>query len=270
MYGVGEITMVSASGVPHSADGQPYLHPACMLTNIEVMRQWPMPVKHGAPMLPPMLALDQAGARCLLGDVAWVHNDFSPSPPQRHFIRHDWQGTVRRTGGYHYEQALATHQVNTALLGCVPPAVKLVQLGCGDGAFAKAYKQRNPVCNFIGIESHLLAAEQHAPTATMCLPRISKWPIPSATSTWPRPIAGYSTAHWKSCARHGMLRAIRASMAANATLLLAVRNSQHWSSQVRLNLATAATAKMACWHRTSCACSAVAACSNCCSRPASA
>jgi len=238
MYGVGEVSMVSSSGIPNSPDGQLYLHPACMLTNIEVVRQWPMPVKHGAPMLPPMLALHQAGASKLLGHVDWLRNDFSAAPPQRHFIRHDWQGTVRRTGGYHYEQALATHQVNQALLNCIPAqAVKLVQLGCGDGTLAKVYKQRNPVCNFIGIESHLLLAE----TARAHCDYVFAQDVEVADAQRDQYLAQADCwildgALEKLRAPWDVLRAIRASMAPNGTLLLAVRNSQHWSSQVRLNL----------------------------------
>jgi hypothetical protein len=30
-----------------------------MLVNVEVMRQWPLPIKHGAPLLPAMIALHQ-------------------------------------------------------------------------------------------------------------------------------------------------------------------------------------------------------------------
>ena len=43
-----------------------------------------------------------AGAGHLIGKVDWVHEDFAQEPA-RHFIKHDWQGTVIRTGGYHYD-----------------------------------------------------------------------------------------------------------------------------------------------------------------------
>jgi predicted O-linked N-acetylglucosamine transferase (SPINDLY family) len=238
MYGVGEITPVNADGQPHGEGSQPYLHPACMLTNIEVVRQWPLPVKHGAPMLPPMLALAQAGASGLLGHVDWVHNDFKDNPPQRVYLRHDWQGTVRRTGGYHYDKPSATQAINTALLGFVPAhAVKVVQLGCGDGAFAKAYKQRNPVCNYTGIEPGLLAAE----TARAHCDFVFQQDIEVPDAQRERHLAQADCwildgALERLRSPWDVLRAIRAGMAPHGTLVLAVRNAQHWSTQVRLNL----------------------------------
>jgi SAM-dependent methyltransferase len=215
----------------------PYLHPACMLTNIEVVRAWPLPVKHGAPMLPSMIALAKAGQSGLLRNVTWVNNDFSDNPAQRIFIRHDWQGTVRRTGGYHYDKP-STTQINSELLSFVPPAaVKVVQLGCGDGAFAKAYKQINTVCNYTGIERDAIAAEQARAHCDFVysqdfetadeqrdrqLAQANCWVLDGALERVRDPWA--------------VLAKIRSSMAADGTLVLSVRNIQHWSAQVRLNM----------------------------------
>ncbi|MYM95031.1 O-linked N-acetylglucosamine transferase family protein [Duganella vulcania] len=238
MYGVGNVTPVNADGQPHGAGSMPYLHPACMLTNIEVVRQWPLPVKHGAPMLPPMVAMAQAGqSDRLMRNIAWVNNDFSDQPAQRIFIRHDWQGTVRRTGGYHYDKPAATVQINQQLLDFAPAAVKVVQLGCGDGAFAKAYKQRHPLCNYTGIERDAIAAEQaraHCdfvysqdietadPQRERQVAQADLWVLDGALERVRDPLA--------------VLKAIRASMAPGGTLALSVRNLQHWSVQVRLNM----------------------------------
>jgi hypothetical protein len=232
------VTPVDANGQPHGEGSHPYLHPACMLTNIEVVRQWPLPVKHGAPMLPPMLAMAQAGASGLLGHVDWVHNDFKPNPPRRYFIRHDWQGTVRRTGGYHYDNPASGQSVNSALLDMVPSqAIKVVQLACGDGGFAKAYKQRNPICSFIGIEQNILLAEQARAHCDFVyqqdievadaqrkshIARADCWILDGALERLRSP--------WN------VLRAVRASMDPAGVLLLCVRNAQHWSSQLRLNI----------------------------------
>jgi len=238
MYGVGNVTPVNADGQPYGEGSMPYLHPACMLTNIEVVRQWPLPVKHGAPMLPPMVAMAQAGqSDRLMRNIAWVNNDFSDQPAQRIFIRHDWQGTVRRTGGYHYDKPAATAQINQQLLDFAPAAVKVVQLGCGDGAFAKAYKQRHPLCNYTGIERDAIAAEQaraHCdfvysqdietpdPQRERQVAQADLWVLDGALERLRDPLA--------------VLKAIRASMAPGGALALSVRNLQHWSVQVRLNM----------------------------------
>jgi predicted O-linked N-acetylglucosamine transferase (SPINDLY family)/SAM-dependent methyltransferase len=237
MYGVGNVTPVDENGFSNGPNSMPYLHPACMLTNIEVVRQWPLPVKHGAPMLPPMIALAKAGKSDLLRNVEWVNNDFGDNPAQRIYIRHDWQGTVRRTGGYHYDKPSAT-QINTELLAFVPPgAVKVVQLGCGDGAFAKAYKQINAVCNYTGIETDAIVAEQarahcdfvyHQDIETpdeqrdRQLAQANCWVLDGALERVRDPWA--------------VLEKIRTSMAGDGTLVLSVRNIQHWSAQVRLNM----------------------------------
>ncbi|NVM79016.1 putative O-linked N-acetylglucosamine transferase (SPINDLY family)/SAM-dependent methyltransferase [Duganella sp. SG902] len=237
MYGVGNVTPVDENGFSNGPNSMPYLHPACMLTNIEVVRQWPLPVKHGAPMLPPMIALAKAGKSDLLRNVAWVNNDFGDNPAQRIFIRHDWQGTVRRTGGYHYDKPSAT-QINAELLSFVPPAaVKVVQLGCGDGAFAKAYKQINAVCNYTGIERDPIVAEQARAHCDFVysqdfetpdeqrdrqLAQANCWVLDGALERVRDPWA--------------VLEKIRSSMAPDGTLVLSVRNVQHWSVQVRLNM----------------------------------
>lgn len=238
MYGVGNVTPVDQHGIPNGADSMPYLHPACMLTNIEVMRQWPLPVKHGAPMLPSMIALAQAGKSGVLRNIAWVNNDFSDNPAQRIFIRHDWQGTVRRTGGYHYDKPSATATINTELLAFVPAtAVKVVELGCGDGAFAKAYKQRNPVCNYTGIERDAIAAEQ----ARAHCDFVYNQDIETADEQRERQTAQANCWVLDGALERlhdpwAVLSAIRAGMAADGTLVLSVRNHQHWSNQVRLNM----------------------------------
>ena len=163
MYGVGSLMYVNALGQPAGPDGYPYLHPACMLCDVDVMRAWPLPIKHGAPMMPSMVALHDAGRRDMIANVDWVHNDFGQNP-ERIFIRHDWQGTVIRTGGYHYDKPVAPAPIDEQLLALVPATpVKVVEAGCGDGAFAKAYKARNPLCDYTGIEPDAALANAARP-----------------------------------------------------------------------------------------------------------
>jgi GT2 family glycosyltransferase len=109
-YGIGDVQLVNKDGwniggyersikKEEYKTGIAYLHPACMLINREVALQWPMPIKHGAPMITPMVSITEAGKTDLLQHCDWIFNDFRREPKQ--CIRHDWQGTVNLTGGYH-------------------------------------------------------------------------------------------------------------------------------------------------------------------------
>jgi len=237
MYGVGSIQLVNEQGYDQPEDGPVrYLHPACLLTNIEVVRQWPMPIKHGAPLIPTMLAIHRAGKHELLGHIDWVKNDFSRDP-QRIFIKHDWQGTVIRTGGYHYNLPTATVQINQDLLSFVPlTAYKLVDVGCHDGTFAKAYKQRNPISNYTGIERALGPAHAARPHCDFVFdldvetagPDV--WSHVAGADCW---ILGEVLEELND--PWTLLSKIRASIAPGGRVVAAIRNFQHWSVQARLN-----------------------------------
>lgn len=175
MYGVGYVNHVNEGGfdVDYEVGAVRYLHPACMLCNIDVVRQWPMPTKHGAPNIEPMLAIHRAGKHALIQGLAWVKEDFSRSEAPKHYLRHDWQGTVKRTGGYHLEEwqrsimqkqtpppaptapAVADEPTNYNhdLLPLIPPNARgVVEVGCNNGALARVYKAINPACKYTGIE----------------------------------------------------------------------------------------------------------------------
>ena len=237
MYGVGNVQWVNEVGHSREADGIPYLHPACMLVNAEVMRQWPLPIKHGAPLLPAMLAMHQAGKSDLLHGVDWVRDDFAREP-KRTFIKHDWQGTVIRTGGYHYDLPSANTVVNTDLLTFMPAtAVKVVELGCGDGAFAKAYRARNPLANYTGIEADPAPAQAARPHCDFVFnldiehagPDL--WDHVRGADCWVMDEALEATDDpWT------LLQKIRTSIAPGGRIVATIRNFQHWSMQARLNV----------------------------------
>jgi hypothetical protein len=107
-YGVGAVSWVNRSGVnvQPGAGAIPYLHPAMMLCNLDVLGRWPMPIKHGAPMIEAMAALHEAGQSGLLQHLDWVAGDLGRGGEKRYFD-HLWQGTVKRTGGYHLEEWMA-------------------------------------------------------------------------------------------------------------------------------------------------------------------
>ncbi|MGV7211226.1 methyltransferase domain-containing protein [Oxalobacteraceae bacterium A2-2] len=237
MYGVGGIQLVNEQGYDRPEDGPVrYLHPACMLTNIEVVRQWPLPIKHGAPLVQTMLAIHRAGAHDLIGNIDWVKNDFGKNP-QRIHIKHDWQGTVIRTGGYHYDLPTATIQINQDLLAFVPvEAQKLVELGCHDGAFAKAYRQRNPICNYTGVERNLAPAHAARPHCDFVFdidieeagPQF--WSHVAGADCWIMgEVLEYVRDPW------ALLSRVRANMKRGGRIVMAIKNFQHWSMQARLN-----------------------------------
>lgn len=235
MYGVGSTQPVNEQGYDRPDGIIEYLHPACMLTNIEVVRQWPLPIKHGAPMIHTMLALHHSGNTHLFKHIQWVRDDFEGDKPP-HYIKHPWQGTVRRTGGYHYDLPSAT-AVNTDLLHFMPPeARKIVEVGCRDGAFAKAYKQRNPICNYTGIEADpalVQAARPHCDFVfndSLEKAGAAFWDHVRHADTWVLDEAlEQMDDPWS------MLQKIRTNIAPGGKLVATVRNFQHWSMQARLN-----------------------------------
>ena len=236
MYGVGSLQYVNRLGQPVERDGYLYLHPACMLCDVDVMRQWPLPIKHGAPMMPSMVAMHDAGSSDLIGNVPWVQNDFGQNP-DRIFIKHDWQGTVIRTGGYHYDKPVATQQVDEQLLALVPVTpVKVVEAGCGDGSFAKAYKARNPLCDYTGIEPDAALADAARPHCDYVFNE------PLDANGIERQVATAGADCWivrdmlgRLSDPQAWLAQVRARMAPGATLVLSEPNAQYWRRQVRLN-----------------------------------
>ncbi|MES2741365.1 MAG: methyltransferase domain-containing protein [Pseudomonadota bacterium] len=237
MYGVGNVLQVNEQGQPVAEGGIPYLHPACMLCNIEVVRRWPLPIKHGAPMITPMLALHESGASALIGNIDWVSNDFGKNP-DRIFIKHDWQGTVIRTGGYHYDQPAASTAHDALLLSFVPlTARKVVELGCRDGAFAKAYKARNPICDYTGVERDPAAADLARSHCDFVYaqepdrPDAQRAHHTAGADCWVLgDVLGQLADPW------ALLAAIRASIAPGGTVVASVKNFQHWASQLRLSV----------------------------------
>lgn len=112
-YGIGDVQRVDYNGFnigsrkgaiglkesESKSGGIAYLHPAFMLINRDIALKWPMPIKHGAPMISTMTEIHKAGKDDLLQHCDFINNDFRNEPKQ--FFRHDWCGTVNRTGGYH-------------------------------------------------------------------------------------------------------------------------------------------------------------------------
>ena len=95
-YGIGDVQTVNEVGV-NTFRGIKYLHPACTLINRDIVLEYPLPIRHGAPMIEAMKAIHDSGAD-ILQHEPWVMNDFRNK--DKIFISHGWMGTVKRVGGY--------------------------------------------------------------------------------------------------------------------------------------------------------------------------
>jgi SAM-dependent methyltransferase len=138
MYGVGNIIEVNRDGFTIfdqvvDSNSIKYLHPALMLCNIEIMRMWPLPIKHGAPMTETMVAIHDADQSELIGVVDWVYDviEKSDNVPSR-FLLHEGRGTVNRSGSYNLDEWLKSviekRDSNTKSLKYEN---KSLDLGCG-------------------------------------------------------------------------------------------------------------------------------------------
>ena len=236
LYGVGDITYPQLGDSPLEYRGIGYLSPVCMLCNVEVMRRWPMPIKHGAPMILPMQALFKAGKSDLIGQVDWVKNDYSSGTTKRYF-RHDWQGTVSRTGGYHYDDEPVAADYNYDLLPLIPKtAENVMEIGCGNGSLARAYKSVNPVCNFTGMDKDAALVNIarkpcdfvfHADIETM---DDDFFEAARSNDCW---IFAEVLEYLRDPA--AVLAKIRKVIPADGCIIACLPNMQHWSVQARLN-----------------------------------
>jgi len=257
MYGVGQLNYVNRGGFdvagPEVEGALLYLHPALMLCNIEVVKQWPLPVKHGAPMIEAMTALHDAGKSALLHHVDWVRADFAKSGADN-YIRHDWQGTVRRTGGYHLEewqrsvaqaeqerlqQIASLQNYNQDLLKLIPANARgVVEVGCNNGALAHAYKVINPGCMYTGIEID----PENAVRARAYCDAVLHLDIESTNNEFFKGFSINSNV-WilgdvleRLRDPWGMLAKIRRALPADGCVVACLPNAQHWSVQAKLNV----------------------------------
>ncbi len=255
MYGVGQLNFVNRGGfdVTDPEGALLYLHPALMLCNVEVVKQWPLPVKHGAPMIEAMTALYDADKSDLLHHVDWVREDFT-NPVVHNFIRHDWQGTVKRTGSYHLDewqksviqakqesllQSTDSQNYNRDLLSLIPfNARGVVEVGCNNGALANAYKTINPGCLYTGIEINPdNAAHARAYCDTVLNLDIESVndvffnSYSSSSNVW---VFGDVLEHLRD--PWEVLAKIRRALPADGCVVVCLPNTQHWSIQAKLSV----------------------------------
>lgn len=236
MWGVGSTQRVNEQGYDRLEDGPVhYLHPACMLVNLPVLRQWPLPIKHGAPNIQAMLALHRSGNAHLFKHVEWVRHDFwSGEAPN--YLKHPWQGTVRRTGGYHYDMPAPDGSVDPYMLHFAPgDAAKIVDVGCGSGLFAKAYRDMHPICQYLGVELDPGLANEARPHCDF----VFNMDIAHPTEQFRTYTAGADC--WilgdvltSLADPWALLADIRQHSAPGTRIVVSLPNFQHWSVQARL------------------------------------
>jgi SAM-dependent methyltransferase len=249
---VGCVAYVNNEGFdcPYGYGAVPYLHPPCMLCDVDVMRQWPLPVKHGAPMVEAMKALHRAGQSGLLRHLDWVANDIATGGDKRVYIDHIGQGTVRATQGYHLDEWMAEVQARRQAKPAAPPggglngdllalmpasAQRVLEVGCSTGALAHAFKSQHPACDYRGIEIDERAAADArrwcdgVVVRDMDAMRDADFAEFADRDCW---VFGDVLEHlrdpWQVLAR------IRRVLPPGGCVVASVPNAQHWSLQARL------------------------------------
>jgi hypothetical protein len=242
MYGVGYVNHVNEGGfdVTYEDGAVRYLHPACMLCNIEVVRQWPMPTKHGAPNIEPMLAIHRAGRHDLIAGISWVKDDFSQTFEPKHYLRHDWQGTVTRTGGYHLEEwqkaEAEKSKVLQIALSLIPSAQSaVVQISGGEFPLARAYKAVHSACNCTSMK---IRDDKIENDEVACRDEVIA-DIEHLTDeffrTWAKTDCWILDQVLERMARpEELLVGIRKVIQSNGCIVAIIPNAQHWSVQAKL------------------------------------
>jgi len=158
-YGAGSIHIVNEEGfdMPNDVPGIRYLHPACMICNLNIVREWPLPIKHGAPMFETMKALHNAGKASLIKEIPWLWEDFKENH-EKHFLIHDWQGTVKINQSYELNDWMETARrrklLNDAILSMIPETTnKIVEFGENDGFLARNAKLKQPALRYIAFQN---------------------------------------------------------------------------------------------------------------------
>lgn len=135
-------------------------------------------------------------------------------------------------------QQTPAHDVpNPELLALLPPASRVVEVGCSSGALARAFKARHPDCHYLGIEveaSFAAMAEQHCDIVLVgdiedLLTQGTLAPFPAA-QCW---VFGDTLEHLRDPWQ--VLRSLKSWLTEDGHVCACIPNMQHWSIQLRLN-----------------------------------
>ena len=135
------------------------------------------------------------------------------------------------------KQTPAHDQYNPDLLRMIPDGLKrIVEVGCSRGALARAYLQKNPDCDYVGLEIDADSAQVASNicrsvicTDVECMAEEALAAF-SPSDCW---VFGDSLEHLRD--PWELLRRIRNHLSPGGMIVACIPNSQHWSFQVRLN-----------------------------------
>jgi len=100
-YGIGDVSTIDRDGVSQ-LKGIKYLHPSFTLINREVALKYPLPIKHGAPMIDTMKYIHSRGLN-ILQHESWINNDLENSYFKKYqsckYFIHLWNGTRAKIEG---------------------------------------------------------------------------------------------------------------------------------------------------------------------------
>jgi trans-aconitate methyltransferase len=135
------------------------------------------------------------------------------------------------------KQTPAHDHHNPDLLTLMPHNLKrVVEVGCSNGALARAYSKDNPACEYIGIEIDPEFADRAKEfcSSVVCadVESISETVFASLfpSDYW---IFGDSLEHLRD--PWALLRRLRGHLQPQARIIACIPNAQHWSVQARLN-----------------------------------
>jgi trans-aconitate methyltransferase len=134
------------------------------------------------------------------------------------------------------QQTPAHDNVNLDLLALIPPGTRrVVEIGCANGALARAWRAKAPASEFIGIDIDPEYAARAAAHCTRAFAAdIEQLPDAEFATLFPSDcwVFGDCLEHlrdpWEA------LRRIRARIDADGCVVTCIPNAQHWSVQWRL------------------------------------
>jgi hypothetical protein len=95
-YGIGCVGIVNENGVDVPDGKFKYLHPSFALINRDVVLKYPLPVKHGAPMIEAMKAYPPLQyEQWIVDDLV---NSLNKTTENNNYIIHHWSGTCKLGG----------------------------------------------------------------------------------------------------------------------------------------------------------------------------
>jgi len=126
---------------------------------------------------------------------------------------------------------------NPDLLGLIPRnCSRVVEVGCSDGALARAYLATSPGCEYIGIEHDPGYAEMAKKTCS----RVISGSIEQLDDAIFRELFPSDCWIFGDVLEHlfdpwAVLKRIRPGLSSGACVVACIPNAQHWSVQARLN-----------------------------------